>query len=186
MPRPSLLAGLCLLIPLACGQVDGGDDLPPGAFTSGPGNDTGIDTASGDSGQTSLVSATLTGDTTAESGSSSTGIVGPISHEQHILPIWLANCLGPSCHDAASIISPLDLETDGQYTRVCEGTHGMTGLPYIDCDGSDPQRSYLFRKLENTHMEMLAGNGGLMPPTGMLDDATLNLIETWISEGAMP
>ncbi len=43
---------------------------------------------------------------------------------------------------------------------------------------NDPANSYLVRKLEN------AGNIGVMPPTGMLPEATIDEIKQWIADGA--
>lgn len=188
MSRLRPLACLCLLVPFACSEPGVGDDLPPGAFTSGPGNGSATDTdsTSSGSGSGSDGSTTATVEATMDSGSSSTGIVGPISHDVYILPIWIESCSSnTACHDADAPAAGVDLASEGVYTRICENAHGFTGMPFIDCAGGDPQNSYMFRKLENSHMDGINGNGGIMPPTGMLSESTLNLIETWITEGAL-
>ncbi|MEM9462187.1 MAG: hypothetical protein AAGF11_48985 [Myxococcota bacterium] len=190
MPRKTPLACLCLVVSIACGPEPVGEGLPPGgAFTSGPSNDaTTASSGSSSTGPEPTTSST-TLDPTAESGSSSSGLpMGPFAHDQDVLPIWIASCLGTSCHDAAATVSALDLESDGVYTRICEGFHGASGMPYIDCDGGDPQGSYIFRKLEGSHLDGdISGASGLpMPPTGPLTDVEMATIEIWITGGAMP
>ena len=44
----------------------------------------------------------------------------------------------------------------------------------------DPDNSYLIDKLEGTHTV-----GGIMPPTGMLPQATIDEIRQWITDGAL-
>jgi mono/diheme cytochrome c family protein len=44
---------------------------------------------------------------------------------------------------------------------------------------NEPDNSYLIHKLEGT------GTGGVMPPTGMLPQATINNIRQWITDGAL-
>ncbi len=45
----------------------------------------------------------------------------------------------------------------------------------------DPDNSYLIDKLEGTHIV-----GGIMPPSGMLDQATIDVIRLWISDPTLP
>ena len=46
----------------------------------------------------------------------------------------------------------------------------------------DPPRSYLWHKINGTHLDV-GGEGDLMPP-GIFDGDTLALIEDWILAGA--
>lgn len=190
MPRALLLLCLPLMLPLACGDEAVGDDLPAGAFTSGPddnGNaETTSDTTSGTSDGPGNSEST-SGD--PELSSSSSGSSGPpleLFHDQDILPIWTASCIDSNCHDDDGPQAGLDLMTDGVYTRLCESFHPFSGMPYVDCEGLDPHNSYLFRKVEGTHLEGISGAaGGPMPPGGSLPDDEITMIESWIAGGAI-
>ena len=180
MPGLRTLLSSFLVCALACGQEGQGDDLPPGAFTSG--TDDGLDT-----GSTSLDPTLPTGTddgTTVTEGSTGEPIM--YSHDQHILPLWTEHCSSDNaCHDADAPANGLDLASEGVYTRICEGFHGLSGMPYIDCEGLDPQNSYVFRKIEGTHLSINGASGGPMPPVDSLSDSQVALIEAWITEGAL-
>lgn len=192
-PRPSLRSaaqalslGLPLLLGgLACGDESQGDDLPPGAFTSGPDDSGNIATTEG---STSVDPETSAGSTTvaADSGSSE----GPpimLSHDVDILPIWEARCAGDSCHDADAPQAGLDLASPGTYERLCEGDHNFSGMRYIDCVGHDPENSYALRKIENTHLEGISGGSGLpMPPAQDMTAQEIETVRAWIEGGALP
>lgn len=88
-----------------------------------------------------------------------------------------AECV--TCHSAAAALGGLDLETDPHAAIVgveSAGSPGRTLVVVGDADGS-----LLFRKLAGTQ----AGDeGGLMPPTGQVSDAVLDLFRDWIEAGA--
>lgn len=195
-PRPSLrLAAHTLFLGplwlglglglLACGDDSQGDDLPAGAFTSGPGATSNLDTTED---STSVDPATSSSETTVavDSGSSE----GPpimLSHDVDIMPIWVERCTDGSCHDADAPQAGLDLASPGTYERLCEGDHNFSGMRYIDCVGFDPENSYAFRKIENTHLEGISGGNGLpMPPTQDMTDQEIETVRAWIEGGALP
>jgi len=190
MTRLRPLLCLALLIPLACGKEDGGDDLPPGAFTSGPDDngdvDVGESTTSG-AMTTEDPSATSTTDD-GESGNTSTGLPMDLTHTDDIMPIWVASCIDASCHDADGPQAGLDLQTEGNvYENICTGIHGFSGMPYIDCEDHDPSDSYIFRKIEGSHLDgdISGANGAPMPPARALTDEQMATISAWISQGAV-
>lgn len=185
-PSPRLL--LCLLLTSSgCPSGSEGDDLPAGAFTSGP-----DDSGNADSSETTTSvepGDTSSGTTTSppEDSGSSEGPPLMVSHAEHILPLWNAHCIDAACHDADAPQAGLDLATAGVYERLCEGDHNFSGMRYIDCEGYDPQLSYAFRKLENTHLEGISGGSGLpMPPDQEMTDDEIALVEAWITGGTLP
>lgn len=169
---------LALLVPVACGDAIEGDGLPPGAFTSGPEDDGFI---IGDDSTTT--GATSTDPTDPPSDGSSTGPT-EFFHDEHILPLWENHCAEAGCHVASDPQAGLDLETAGVYDRLCNSFHALSGVPYIDCTTADPQNSYLFRKLEGTHLDVAGAIGGPMPPDGQMTDAEIGRVEAWILQGA--
>ncbi|MEM7154258.1 MAG: hypothetical protein AAF799_15540 [Myxococcota bacterium] len=164
-----------MLSVLACNNQEVGDDLPGGAFTSGPDDDGFFEetTTTDDGGQTSTVGGQ----------DESTGF-GELSHDEDILPIWTENCLGSSCHDITEPANGLDLESEGVYDRICNGFHTSTGVSYVDCAGLDPEASYLIHKLHGTQ-DKVGGSGSPMPPTGLLSDFDLAKIDAWLIGGAI-
>jgi hypothetical protein len=182
---PRLL--LCLpglLAALGCNEPSEGDELPAGAFTSGPDDSGNVDT----SDATTMVDPS--DDTTTSPSTDSGSSDGPpamVSHAEHILPIWNEHCIDAACHDADAPQAGLDLASDGVMERLCEGDHNFSGMRYIDCEGYDPQLSYAFRKIENTHLEGISGGSGLpMPPTQDMSADDITLIEAWIAGGTLP
>lgn len=193
VPSPRLLLTLPLLCPpllagpLACDKDSQGDDLPPGAFTSGPEDDGPAPTSdTSTSVDPSSTSDTTTSSATEESGSSE----GPplmLSHEVDILPIWNTHCIDAACHDADAPQAGLDIASPGVFERLCEGDHNFSGMRYIDCVGHDPENSYAFRKIDNTHLEGISGGSGLpMPPTQDMTAQEIETIRAWIEGGTLP
>ena len=92
-----------------------------------------------------------------------TGFLIAVDYETEIQPIFNANCIG--CHG---------------------GSGGLYLTSYSDLMGNDVVipgnsiESQLIRKLRGT------ASGSQMPKNqDPLDEATINLIETWIDEGAL-
>ena len=90
-----------------------------------------------------------------------------VNYSTEIQPIFTANCTG--CHGSSS---GLNL---GSYSTLMSG--GNSGAVVISGNGSG---SRLIQKLQGT------ASGNQMPKNqSPLNDATINLIETWIDEGAL-
>ena len=93
---------------------------------------------------------------------------GPISFNTEILPILETNCAKSGCHVPGS--QTPDLTTPNAYNN-------LTGLGYATPDDSlKPAQSILYQKL--------TGGSKPMPPDGKLSSYNLNLILTWIKQGA--
>ena len=92
-----------------------------------------------------------------------------ISYSSTIQPIFTANCT--SCHGGSG---GLNL---GSYSTLMSG--GNSGVVIISENGAG---SYLIKKLRGADTI----SGGQMPATGCcLDESDIQLIETWIDEGAL-
>ena len=85
-------------------------------------------------------------------------------------------CTG-SCHVGGAPSGGLNLEAANSYVALVGITsNGDAG--FMRVEAFDANNSYLVRKLE--------GNaGGIMPPTGMLPQADIDVIRTWIDNGAI-
>ncbi len=93
---------------------------------------------------------------------------GPISFNKIVLPILETNCAKSGCHVPGG--QTPDLTSANAY-------NDLTGLGYVSPDDSlAPAQSILYQKLT-------AGSKP-MPPSGKLSAYNLNLILTWIKQGA--
>ena len=202
--RTGLVALAVAMTAGACGDDSGGDDTtfgnttnPTGATMTGGAtmDDSGGDTASADSGDSG--GAAVCNDTPTT------------SFETDIYPIIMATCVD-DCHAAGGYWSSWLLEGDAAtvYGIIVDGDGtGATQL-LSDPDAElivpcDPQNSYLYRKLLGEGAELIPLTAGLLampvecttPSMDMpsacdeytetpLPQADLDLIETWILDGA--
>jgi len=97
-------------------------------------------------------------------------------HDVDIQPIFNSSCTG--CHGSSGGLSL----ASSAWPRLFNVESSVRGLSYIT--PGDHQGSYLWHKLKGTHADV-GGGGGRMPPSGALPDRTLDIIDTWIWEGAV-
>ena len=169
------LLWLCVLVGAGCPSGGEGDDLPDGAFTSGPDD---------------VMTSGATTDATTTVADTTTGVVAMPSYDADIQPLFTTRCFGSTCHNIAAPGGTLNLSPDGAtdpYEELTTRSHALSGMPYVT--PGDPSRSYMWRKLDNTHTEddlENVGGGSRMPIGAPLDDNSMALIEAWIVTGAMP
>jgi hypothetical protein len=177
-----LLSTSVLIAASGCPEESEGDDLPPGAFTTG--GDDVIDPSVTDD-----VTSVDPGDTTTSAPDTGSDDVPPgeLSHATDIQPIWNANCVDGVCHDSdGPPQAGLDLQSDGVRDRLCTtNSSSQTSIALVDCDGADPEASWLWSKVTGEGLE-LPGAGSLMPVGGMLSSDDIATIEAWIAGGALP
>lgn len=181
-----------LAVVCGCGDASG-EDLPPGAFTSGPVLDTfddlGIDGSSvggGDDDDDTGDVGTETGGADTSDGGSSTGepceIPADLSHETHIAPLWANSCtLAATCHVAGAQVP--DLETSALATLTDEASPNF-GAPYLTAGDSD--NSYVYLKLVGRQAEVNGGGGAMPIAPGEMTACEQMIIEAWIDAGAAP
>lgn len=98
--------------------------------------------------------------------------------------VFLTSCAGAGCHDSTSRQGDLDLSEGSAYDSLHEAP---CSDPAAAADGilrvtpGDPDRSLLYLKLVEP-----VGYGGVMPPWGAPDAATVDLVRQWIATGAEP
>jgi hypothetical protein len=181
------IATLALVV--ACDDDGTGDDLPPGAFTSGPGDtDSVADDVAIDESTTG--DPTTTGDSSPDDDDD-TGPPPEVSFDAEVQPLFAMSCLGSLCHEGMTPAGTLALDPEGAidpYTELTTRTHGVSGMPYVT--QGEPSQSYMYRKLEGTHAEGDLENlgSGVQMPSGQppLSDEDLTLVRNWILSGAMP
>lgn len=96
-------------------------------------------------------------------------VADSISFSKHIQPIFDKNCTLSGCHGGNLPAGNLSLESTLSYSRLIR-----KGSGYVD--SINPKRSVLYSALISTNNPM--------PPSGKLDDCTLELIEQWMSQNA--
>ncbi len=111
------------------------------------------------------ISCTDLGDSTSSGGPG----VEFVSYSLDVAPLLAANCL--LCHSAGSPSGGLDLSS---YAGILAG--GNNGEAIVAWDASQGE---LPRRIQAT------GTFELMPPTGALADEEIELILSWIEDGAL-
>lgn len=93
--------------------------------------------------------------------------------------VFTPTCATSTCHSGGAPSAGLNLESASSYSM-------LVGIPSSQDAGvmrvlaGNPDSSYLVQKLEGT-----ASGGGIMPPSGALDQATIDTIRQWITDGAI-
>lgn len=196
MTRAMLIAGAPLVFAaLGTGCADQvAEDLPPGAFTSGPIIDTyddlGIDDTTGtpdDDGMLDTGGDDDDDDDMMETGMGSSDgeimcddIPDGLTHTDDIAPIWAGSCQdNATCHVTGGSLP--DLQADA-YANLQNNSGQAPALQYIAA--GDPENSYLVAKIEG-RQEEVGGLGGVMPAGGgVLDPCDAMLIAAWVEQGA--
>lgn len=101
-----------------------------------------------------------------------------VDYATEIQPLFDAHCI--SCHTG---------HTDGRLSLLASeaeahlfSDRSQAAMPIVD--PGQPDNSYLLYKLRGTHLELEGGEGLPMPPHALLPEETVDLVETWITEGA--
>ena len=154
----------------SAGDTGGADDSTGGADTSG-------DSTSGDSTTSDSTTGDSTGDT---AGDSSGGGDGP-SFMGEIWPIFSGAC---GCHKDSNGAGGLVLKKSNAFDNmVGKASKQLPAMELVE--PGDPEMSYLWHKL-NDSQKSVGGKGKKMPPGGLLDPQSLDLVKQWIEQGALP
>ena len=93
-----------------------------------------------------------------------------ISFARDVQPVFTQYCALSGCHDAVTRQSNLNLAPGSAYQSLMR-----TGSGYIDT--LDPRSSLLYSQMRSLNTPM--------PPTGLLDSCTADLVLQWISKKAL-
>jgi mono/diheme cytochrome c family protein len=99
-------------------------------------------------------------------------------YEATIQPLLDTHCV--MCHMTGSAQGGLVLEAGLSFSALVG--RPSTGSPLLRVKAGDAGSSYLLHKLKGTHVSV-GGSGSAMPPGDPLDDASIRLMEQWISQG---
>lgn len=158
MPRGGPYVGENLEIILAW---IAGAEFPGGEATTG-GTDTGTDTD--------------TGDTTGTGGDEPTW-----EKVQKLLDTKCAGCHGSA--PSTAINGNLQMPVGMAYAAIVDVKSPTVALDLIE--PGDPSQSYLYLKLSGEFTGVPGSGGGMMPPGGMVTPEELELVEQWITMGAL-
>jgi hypothetical protein len=127
---------------------------------------------------------TTGGTTDASDGSSSSGMLPDVDYEMDIQPLMNANC---TCHlqgASGTMTAPFMTLNPGISHGEIVGVASMQS-DLVRVAPGDLEASYLWHKLEGTHLDV-GGMGTAMPPTTPLQAADRELVRAWILQGALP
>ena len=108
---------------------------------------------------------------------------GTTSYEADVEPAITRSCASAGCHfGTTDNESGLDLSEGNGYDAMVN--QPSTQAPMDIVTPGDLENSYLWHKINGTHLEA-GGEGDPMPPeAGSLSASDINLIEDWIVSGA--
>lgn len=92
-----------------------------------------------------------------------------VSFKNDVQPIFDANCTTSGCHSGTNPKGNLNLEATVSYAQLMNSQSG-----YINT--SNATSSLLYSSMNSVNNPM--------PPNGKLDHCTLEIIKTWIEQGA--
>lgn len=103
-----------------------------------------------------------------------------ISYAGQVQAVFDHHCV--ACHRADGPSAGLVLERGLSYRQIMDVN--ATQAPMKLITPGNPQKSYLFRKMENTHLAA-GGQGYLMPQFGGAAPAKdIEIVREWIAQGA--
>jgi hypothetical protein len=112
---------------------------------------------------------------------STSPITATVSFATDVMGVFNAYC--NNCHTAGGAPAQLNLDPGAAYANTVNVP--ATELNSMNrIEPGDPDNSYLINKLQNTHVSV-GGSGSFMPPSGTLPQATIDLMRTWVTEGAL-
>ena len=93
--------------------------------------------------------------------------------------VFTPNCATAGCHAGGSPAGSLNLEAANSYAMIVGIASSQdAGLQLVN--PNNPNTSYLIQKMEGT-----AGSGQVMPPSGALEQADIDVVRQWITDGAI-
>lgn len=92
--------------------------------------------------------------------------------------VFTRSCVFSACHKGASPAGGLGLDAQTHHKLVGKAATGAPGKTLVIA--SDPDGSYLMEKLRSTR----PAAGTRMPPTDALDADSLEMVRSWIADGA--
>jgi hypothetical protein len=117
------------------------------------------------------------------------GLTTLVSFGGDVQPIFTANCALPTCHIPGNPPQGQILQEGYSYTSIVDKVAGEAiavnepGLKRVDSTSSDPDKSYLWRKISQTGKT----SGSAMPPdtaNRVLTNEQKETIKQWIIQGA--
>ncbi len=102
-----------------------------------------------------------------------------VRFSRDIQPILDENCV--VCHMPGAAQAGLTLEAGASYKAIV--SVASTESKLVRIDPGKPEQSYLLLKIAGLHIKA-GGQGSQMPPGAPLDKETIDVIRTWVLEGA--
>lgn len=172
---------------LVAGACDGGKDGTGSATESNMTTETTVDPTDTTADPTDSTTETTGPDETTETTETpTTGPAEMVSYTADVQPIWDANCT-TSCHVAGGTGATWFLITPDESYEAIVGKNSLSFSSLVLVDPGDRENSYLWHKINGTHVDV--GGGGTQmppPPAEMLSSDDLNTIGAWIDQGANP
>ena len=93
--------------------------------------------------------------------------------------VFTPTCATSGCHAGSNPAASLNLEAANSYAMLV-GVASTQDAGIQRVNPNNPNLSYLIQKMEGT-----AATGNVMPPTGSIEQADIDIVRQWITDGAI-
>lgn len=179
--RKASLALVALFVVAGCDKDDG-----TSATDTADTTETTDQTTNNNTDTPTSTDGTETSDATDTDDTSPTTTGAAVDYEADIQPIWDASCT-TGCHIAGGTAASWFVITPGDSHAALVGKNALELQTMQLIAPGDRDNSYLWHKINNTHIEV-NGSGTPMPPppAAALSADDLAKIGSWIDAGANP
>ena len=165
--------GLSFALAACSGDDSGETESETGTTTTGA----TAGTTTGGTAGTTTGGGTTAGET--ETGGSTSG--GAEATFAEIQDILTASCVA-GCHSATGVQGSLSFEAGMSYANMVGKQSSQVASMNI-VEAGDTEKSYLWHKINGTHLSVPGGFGGMMPAAKLPADQ-IAAFESWITAGA--
>jgi hypothetical protein len=92
--------------------------------------------------------------------------------------IFDVSCALPGCHSGADAAAGMDLSSGLAFNNLVN-VPSTSNTNFVRVQPGNSANSFIIKRLRNT-----GESSGIMPPSGKLSENAIQLIETWINNGA--
>ncbi|MDP3684982.1 MAG: c-type cytochrome domain-containing protein, partial [Ignavibacteria bacterium] len=92
--------------------------------------------------------------------------------------VFNVSCALSGCHSGTDAAAGMDLSADKAFNNLVN-VSSTSNTNFVRVQPGNSANSFIIKRLRNT-----GESSGIMPPSGKLSENTIQLVETWINNGA--
>jgi len=92
--------------------------------------------------------------------------------------VFNVSCALAGCHSGANAAAEMDLSSGKAFNNLVN-VPSISNTSFVRVQAGNSANSFLIKRLRN-----IGESSGIMPPSGKLSENAIQLVETWINNGA--